>query len=814
MLSGGKLELHRTKVFKHFVEKRGLDSSQAQVLVRHMQERRLSLYDPEDPGALKDHYIVSYSDDCKKDGDVDHHVRAVEEEILANDTDDQQPAYHGKVEREFSTALHGFAAKLTPAALLDVMDDDCISHVSEDHEVTPPKPIEEKTVQSKNVTWGLDQMDGTMDGHYHYKNDGTGVYVYVVDTGIQITHQEFKSAGGGPSRALAGADFVEPKVDDALGYSCSNGKTGSCQYPGEPGCTCGSIPAGNAKCSGHGTHCAGTVAGSLVGVAKNATVVAVRVLSCAGSGSNSGVVAGMDYVVKMKKTVHPQTPTVMSMSLGGPRDPYSYEDPSMDPSHVVVAAAKAVGIAVIVAAGNSAVDAEYASPAHIDDAVTVCASNEKKQRASFSSWGKTIDVCAPGYNVYSAVTGSDAAYKSYSGTSMATPGVAGVYALVLQHNPGWSVQEVTHEVLTDCAETGTVDMLKDSYAYNYMSCSKDKVDARCEVKGEWDCHNCTNFTRCHMKDNYVPGSGDDNIDAPCGAYFSNDWSGKCKKECYGTSCNYGTCACRCGGKYCDATYLWGVYISYGFCCTPYFSDCESEKILETPNKLINLGKSGKCAAATSGPAQPTPVPWPTPAPPPQPMPTPVPTPQPQSMPTPSPTPVPTPMPTPSPTPVPTPQPQSMPTPSPTPVQIVGPPGPPGPLGPPGPEGQTGPAGPAGPPGPPGPPGHSYSLLAKKHTIVEASTSEEVGQEAALPLSAQGVKQDPQRKRRLRSAYAFLQDGREDFEAEDIYEDHDDHEEGSRGFAFLQDGLVETEATAGVYEDSKATASSDGARVEL
>jgi hypothetical protein len=838
MLSGGKLQIHRTRVFRHFLEKRGLGSSQAQVLLRHMEERRLSLWDPDDTGALKDHYIVSYSENCKKDGNVDHHVHAVEEEILANDTDDEQPTYQGRVEMEFGTAIHGFAGKLSPAALIDVMNDDCISHVSEDHEVTPPKPIEDKTVQSNNVTWGLDQMDGTMDGKYHYRNDGTGVYVYVVDTGIQITHQEFKSANGGASRALAGADFVSPKANDALGYSCGNAKTGSCKYPGEPGCTCGSIPAGNANCSGHGTHCAGTVAGSLVGVAKNATVVAVRVLSCKGSGTNSGVLAGMDYVVKMKKTVHPQTPTIMSMSLGGPRSPDTYADPTNDPSHVVVAAAKAVGIAVIVAAGNDAVDAEYSSPAHINDAVTVCATNDQKQRASFSSWGATIDVCAPGYKVYSAVTGTDAAYKSYSGTSMATPGVAGVYALALQHNPGWSAQQVTDKVLTDCVETDTVDMLKDSYAPTYLSCSKDKIDDRCNAGG--NCHNCTNFSRCHMKDNYVPGTGDQTVDAPCGMYMSTDPDNKeCKKDAYG---QYGLCFCRCGGAYCDATYMWGIYISYGFCCTPYFSDCESQKLLATPNKLINLGKSGKCAAAISGPAQPTSAPSPTMSPPPQPMPTPspspVPTPPPQPMPTPSPSPVPTPVlvipgppgppgppgqrgpdglpgpagppgpPSPKQNPAPSPLPKQNPAPSP--VMVM--PGPPGARGSPGPEGPRGLPGPAGPPGPP-----AHSLLAKNQTTAERSTSEVVD-EAAMPLSAHGGKQVPQMKRRLRNghggggAFAFLQDEREDFEAEDIYEDH----EASRGFSVLQGALEELdrESTVGIYEDPEATANADGARTEL
>jgi len=535
----------------------------------------------------------------------------------------------------------------------------------------------------------------------------------------------------------------------------------------------------------------------------------VRVLSCAGSGSNSGVLAGMDYVVKMKKTVHPQTPTVMSMSLGGPRSPDSYANPSLDPAHAAVAAAKVAGIVVVVAAGNDAVDADYSSPAHVDDAVTVCASNDKKQRASFSSWGATVDVCAPGYQVYSAVTGTNAAYKSYSGTSMATPGVAGVYALALQHNPGWSAQQVTDEVLTRCVETGTVDMLKDSYAPTYSSCSKDKIDDRCNTGG--DCHNCTNLTRCHMKDNYAPGSGDDAIDAPCGSYYSNDWDNqKCILDKYG---KYGMCTCRCGGKYCDPTYLWGIYISYGFCCTPYYGDCESEKLLATPNKLINLGKSGKCAAVVSGGAQPSPLPSPTTAQPPSPLPTttaPAPTtvaPRPQPAPTPAPTTAT------GPTPVLTPGPPGPPGyPGPTgPPGKVGPPGPPGPspttapptpspkgptpvvapAGPPGPPGHPGAAGPPGQAGPPGLPGPlalpARSLLAGKHSTANAVTSE-VDEAATSPSADSENVQVPQKKkRRLRNGhFAFIQDGLNGIELENMYEFEDEpSNDGSRGAASVQ-----------------------------
>merc|ERR1719330_1469679 len=169
----------------------------------------------------------------------------------------------------------------------------------------------------------------------------------------------------------------------------------------------------------------------------------------------------MDYVVRMKRDRHPSAPAVMSMSLGGSRPSESYNDPSLDSKYAAVAAAKALGVSVVVATGNSGVDADTRSPAHIDDAITVGASNVHKERAYFSCFGRGIDLFAPGYKVNSAVTGSDDAYAEYSGTSMATPHVAGVLALMLQHNGDWSVEQQVAELTTDCVEFGSVELLQD-----------------------------------------------------------------------------------------------------------------------------------------------------------------------------------------------------------------------------------------------------------------------------------------------------------------------------------------------------------------
>jgi len=405
-------------------------------------------------------------------------------------------------------------------------------------------------------------------------------------------------------------------VGDILGNSCGGDSVGECSYPGAPGCTCGTIPRGMPACSGHGTHCAGTVGGTTVGVAKESTLVAVRVLNCEGSGSNSGVVAGMDYVVRMKNEKHPSTPTVMSMSLGGPRPSESYSDPSLDPKWHAVKAAKAAGVTVVVAAGNSGVDVATRSPAHIDDAITVCATNANKDRSYFSCFGPGVDVCAPGYQINSAVTGSDSDYKEYSGTSMATPHVAGVLALMLQHNADWTVEQQKAELLSDCVETGSVNLLTDSlYLSGRQYCSPGTRDDRCGIDhNPNNCHGCTNKDKCWSKNNYKPGSGEG--ETPCGWYSQ---SGECD----------GTCICYCGGKHCDATYLWGIWLD--FCCSTYFAGCEPEVVTATPNRLTNLFGSGRCAAALPSGTNPSPViptPSPTPWTPPSPNPTPAPTPAP------------------------------------------------------------------------------------------------------------------------------------------------------------------------------------------
>jgi hypothetical protein len=160
---------------------------------------------------------------------------------------------------------------------------------------------------------------------------------------------------------------------------------------------------------------------------------------------------------------------------------------------------------------------------------------------------------------------------------------------MLQHNRGWSVEQQTHELLTDCVEEDSLEMLEDSNTQNY--CLASEIDDRSNAPG--NCHGSSGVNKCDAKDTYQPGNGTGN--APCGKYFPNLGDTCTKRYLSSGSYYYGTCMCFCGGKYCDATYLWGFWLD--FCCPTYMASCESETVMKTPNKLTNLyGKSGKCAA--------------------------------------------------------------------------------------------------------------------------------------------------------------------------------------------------------------------------
>lgn len=305
------------------------------------------------------------------------------------------------VQHEYNDAMKGFAAKLSDAEAARLARDPRVAFVEQDQVVT----IE--TTQS-GATWGLDRIDQRarpLSGTYTYNSIGAGVMAYIIDTGIRFAHNEF---GG---RASSGFDAVDGGSAD--------------------------------DCNGHGTHVAGTVGGTNYGVAKGVTLVGVRVLDCAGSGSTSGVIAGIDWVTSN----HTGTlPAVANMSLGGGAST------ALDNA---VSASIADGVTYAVAAGNSNRDACRTSPARTPNAITVGATTSTDARASYSNYGSCLDIFAPGSSITSSWYTSNTATNTISGTSMATPHVAGVAAVYLGTNTSASPATV-RSVLVGNATAGVV----------------------------------------------------------------------------------------------------------------------------------------------------------------------------------------------------------------------------------------------------------------------------------------------------------------------------------------------------------------------
>ncbi|HEU4407934.1 MAG TPA: S8 family serine peptidase, partial [Polyangiaceae bacterium] len=313
---------------------------------------------------------------------------------------DLAAAYRGQVGQVFRHALQGFVAEMTEVDAKRLSEDPRVKYVEEDG-------VMSISATQPNATWGLDRVDQRalpLDQSYTYNTAGGGVNAYVIDTGIRVTHAEF---GG---RA-------------APGFSSINDANGS------------------NDCNGHGTHVAGTIGGSTYGVAKAVNLHAVRVLDCGGSGTTAGVIAGVDWV-----TANFEAPAVANMSLGGGAS-QALDD--------AVAASINAGVIYALAAGNENQNACNRSPARTPAAITVGSTTLTDARSSFSNFGTCVDLFAPGSSITSAWHTGDSATNTISGTSMASPHVAGAIALYLGSNPTASPEQVAG-VLTTLATPGAV----------------------------------------------------------------------------------------------------------------------------------------------------------------------------------------------------------------------------------------------------------------------------------------------------------------------------------------------------------------------
>ncbi|NYH78969.1 subtilisin family serine protease [Actinopolyspora biskrensis] len=352
------------------------------------------------PGAISDSYVVVFEDSAVSAQSVGTTARSLAAQ------------YDASIRSTYDTALRGFSARMSEQQARELATEPGIAYVEQDamaHELDT----------QNSPTWGLDRSDQPelpLDDTYSYPDSaGSGVTSYVIDTGVRMSHNEFEG------RAESGYDFVDDDPDAS-------------------------------DCQGHGTHVAGTIGGKTYGMAKETTLVGVRVLGCDGTGAWSQIISGVDWVAE-----NAQGPAVANMSIGGSTNT-SVND--------AVKGAIESGVTFAVAAGNSGENACNSSPASVENAITVGASNASDERSTWpsipgseSNYGRCLDVFAPGTNVTSASDSSDSASVSKNGTSMASPHVAGAAALHLAENPNAGPQRV-HDALVNNASSDELTGIK------------------------------------------------------------------------------------------------------------------------------------------------------------------------------------------------------------------------------------------------------------------------------------------------------------------------------------------------------------------
>lgn len=355
-------------------------------------------------------------------------------EVWASATTTPVSVANVSIKTTYQNAVYGFAASMTPdqaawvqrSSHVYAVEKDSAVRINPDH-ASLRKPagggdtaLGGPSSGAARVPWNLDRLDQRylpLDGGYKNSPDsrqGQGVDVYVLDTGIRPDHPEFLGDPLVPTRVIGGVSFI----NDDKGW---------------------------ADCNGHGTHCASTAGGRTVGVAPLVSLYGVRTLGCDGSGAFSGVLAGIDWVVRNAGVRG--RPSVISMSLGG--------GVSNAVNSAIRAAVRTHNIAVVVAAGNENSDACMYSPASSTDAITVSATTVLDRASGFGNYGSCVDIYAPG----SRIKGADYRTEGYtymSGTSMACPHVSGAAALFMQRGGARAGAAAARAALTSCATAGVI----------------------------------------------------------------------------------------------------------------------------------------------------------------------------------------------------------------------------------------------------------------------------------------------------------------------------------------------------------------------
>ena len=365
----------------------------------------------------------------------------------------------------YTTALQGFTAKGVSERKVEALRSDSrIKFIEQD------RTVHALATQS-NATWGLDRVDARsgLDDTYTYTATGAGVNAYIIDTGILPNHNEFGSRG---------SIFYDAFNDGQNGVDCD----------------------------GHGTHVGGTVGGSTYGVAKDVNVLGVRVLDCGGGGTISSVTGGVDYVAQ-----NHTKPAVANMSLGGGASS------TLDAS---VQGLINAGVTTVVAAGNSNTDACNQSPARVGDAITVGSTTSSDARSSFSNYGSCVDIFAPGSQITSAWYTSTTATNTISGTSMASPHVAGGAALYLENNPSASTTDVEN-ALTSTATQGAISGVNGSP--NLLLYSPLTSDGSGGGGGDDGGSGTAPCSNCDLYTGSLSGGGDSDYQ-PDGTYYAGNGS--------------------------------------------------------------------------------------------------------------------------------------------------------------------------------------------------------------------------------------------------------------------------------------------------